>query len=484
VLIVLPFYSGDLSLAKSLLGWINALGGCPEHNLLLAADANVQWDVVLDMIALGNKSFRNTGVITTKESVTGWPKGSNVLFKTVAQHCKDHHTAFLWLEPDCVPLRKGWIDEIQKAYNERTKPFMGRIYSATDPGVPSKMMSGIGVYPENAIDLIGNACDTDKAWDVMVADLVVPKCDNTRLIHHFWGQPNLAPTFSAVRTPQSPINTFTFEMIDPESVIFHRNKDGTLIKLLRKRLLPGSVESVGINSRKFDVVFPFCSTDADLALANMQWMYELQDSYDHPIILAVDDNSRLVSEIMNIARSVFEEAILFKYPNAPVPGHPQAANWAFRHVARYMKQRGNPWLWMEPDMIPLKTGWLNELQAEYDVCGMDCMGSVVPDLGWINGTSIYPANLADTCPNLMSIPDGHWAFDTVIHPEIVHRTYNAAHLMYHCWAQVGDTLIPYGSGQLPSFSSKKMLSQLPATAVTCHRVKDDSLIKLLRSLRQ
>jgi len=479
MLTVIPFYSGDVAQARELLKWIKDLGGCPEHSLLLVADAAIQWSIGLEMIALGNKAFRHTGLITTKESVAGWPQGSNMLWRTTAAHCKAHRTSFLWLEPDAIPLKPGWLDQIQKAYDASKKQFLGRVYAALHEGVPPKSMSGIAVYPENVIDLVESKINWNNPWDMEISDIVVPLAESTKLIQHFWGPAqNQAPTFASVRTKDSPVNTFTLDNIDAQAVVFHRNKNGTLINLLRNKLNIAAPE-IAVSSRQFDVVFPFCATDADLALKNMQWMAEL-NSYPYTMILAIDDQSRLVNEILRAAQAAFEQVILFKYPLPPVPGHPQAANWAFRHTARYMEQRGKPWLWMEPDMIPLKPEWLDVLQGEYEACGMDCMGSIVPDLGWINGTSVYPPNLASTCPNLMSTPDGHWAFDTVIHPEIVHRTHNAAHLLAHVWCQVNDTLLPYGSGQLPSFHNKRMLAQIPHAAMTLHRVKDDSLIRLLR----
>lgn len=470
-----------MALASNLLKFVKEQGGCPEHNLLLVADAAIQWSTGLEMIAEGHKAFKNTGLVISKESVIGWPKGANALFKTAAKHCKEHFTSFLWLEPDCVPMRPGWAKELQREWNARPKDkkVMGRIYSSNDSSLPARMMSGIGVYPEDAIDLIGHVLDGDRAFDMAAADTLVPLCHNTKLIQHFWGQPNLAPTFAAVRTKDSPINTFTLDMVDSQAAIFHRVKEGSLIKLLRGKMGLSEPEKPAA-SRKFDVVFPFCATDADLALQNIHWMAEL-NHYSHTMILAIDDQSRLVNEILQVAQQCFEQVIVFKYPLPPVPGHPQAANWAFRHTARYMQQRGNPWFWCEPDLIPLKPEWLDVLQDEYSACGMDCMGAIVPDLGWINGTSIYPPNLAETCPVLMNTPDGHWAFDTVIHPEIVNRTHNCAHLMFHVWAQMSDLLLPYGSGQLPSFYHKGMLRQIPPTAMAVHRVKDASLINLLRA---
>lgn len=480
MLVTLACHQGDAASALDLLRWIAQLGPCNEHNLCIVADASVQWSTGLELIALGNKAFKSTGLITTRESVQGWPKGANALWRLAAQHCKDYHTAFLWLEPDCVPLKAIWLRDIQQTYNECHKPFLGRIYSVDQPGMPKKMMSGIGVYPENAIDLLGTATESDKAWDVMAAETIVPLAEHTRLIHHFWGQENLAPTFASVRTQHSPINTFTLDMVDPMSVVFHRNKNGTLINLLRKKMFP---ELPDETSLKFDVVLPFCATDAELALENVKWMAELSGHYDHTIILAIDEQSRLVNEILHITNAIFNQTIVFKYPLPPVQGHPQAANWAFRHVARWMQQRGRPWLWMEPDMVALKPEWLDVLQREYEMCGKPCMGPVVMDMNHANGTCIYCADLPNRCPRFMEFPDGHWAFDMVIKDELMPILHDASHLMQLAWCMAGNQLLPYGHGELPEFRHRGMLSQLWPSAVTFHRCKSTSLIDRLREQR-
>ena len=58
---------------------------------------------------------------------------------------------------------------------------------------------------------------------------------NTPLIQHFWGKPDLAPTFREVKGEHDPENTIPMGFIKPEAVLWHRSKDGTLIDLLRAR---------------------------------------------------------------------------------------------------------------------------------------------------------------------------------------------------------------------------------------------------------
>ncbi len=67
----------------------------------------------------------------------------------------------------------------------------------------------------------------------------------------------------------------------PEAVVFHRNKDGSLIELLRRNMklsAPGN----------FIVVLPFCNLDALQLLKNLDWMKRLGTPKSHDCLLSVD----------------------------------------------------------------------------------------------------------------------------------------------------------------------------------------------------
>jgi hypothetical protein len=75
--------------------------------------------------------------------------------------------------------------------------------------------------------------EESKAFDMATAPVTVPLSAHTKLLQHFWGPTrDNPPTFAEVKTAESPINTFTLANLNPEAVVFHRNKDGTLLKLL------------------------------------------------------------------------------------------------------------------------------------------------------------------------------------------------------------------------------------------------------------
>lgn len=241
MLVVLPFHSGDTVAVQELFLWIRELGSALNHDALLVADAGTPWPDCAELLGVANKLFRRANLITNKVTVKGWPGGSNSLFFTAAEHVKANKLgAWLFLEPDAIPLRSGWLDTLEMEWLslKHNQPFLGAVYDCTAPGMQGKFMSGVAVYAEHAIDFLGAFRDSAKAWDVAGADVMVNKGAPSSMIQHFWGLPDLPPTFAEKKDVHSPVNTFTLWNLKPDAVIFHRNKDGTLINLLRKRLKP------------------------------------------------------------------------------------------------------------------------------------------------------------------------------------------------------------------------------------------------------
>lgn len=236
--VVLPFCANDAELALAWLKWCSKLGqDTQQYRILLVADGGMDWSIGMEMIKAAS-CFNHQEIIELEKPISGWPQGPNALWKRAAQWAKDNFTSFLWTEPDAVPITPNWITAIHSEYIDSRKPFMGRIYRNTKPGFGEKVMSGIGVYPANAIDLIGPAADGDIAFDMAMTPTVLPMAHDTKLIHHFWGLKDLPPTFAESRHPNATVNTFTLENVGAETVLFHRSKDMSLIRLLWGKYFP------------------------------------------------------------------------------------------------------------------------------------------------------------------------------------------------------------------------------------------------------
>lgn len=469
--VALGFCSSDVDAALSLLEWIGQLGGVGEYHLLLVADASTDWGKCADCLTVANRHFRAVQVITPPKPIEGWPAGANALWLLAAEQSAIRNEAFLWLEPDALPIKRGWLVAIDKM---RGDGFFGHIYDCRQPGISSRVLSGIAVYPPGAFELIAPLIRTfpDRAWDVSSAEVAVPRATTTKLIQHFWGTPQMPPTFVEAKNAESPVNTFTLSDVWPEAVIFHRCKDGSLLRLIRRQLslaAPGNCV----------VVLPFCNADVDLLRKNLDWMADLGMPRTHDCLLSYDKTTlrESVRQVHRLASQVFFSVLETSYSVPHGTQFPQTAAW--QHAARVLYQMDRNWIWFEPDCVPLRSGWLDVLQSIYNNCKLPFCGPVVPERGHMNGTGIYPANTPELLPRTMSHTNNAW--DVEAREEMGQGIKDIGHIWFCSWGVKDGKLNPL-EGDPPSFPpGSPLLNQIPRTAVVFHRCKDGSLIDRLMS---
>lgn len=233
MLIILPYFPGDSEAASRLGDWIGELGGCKGHELLLVADHRSP-----DLTDKFKAHFdKITLTWVNDDAWNKWPDSANNMFRKGAKYVEFLRTDvkyFLWLEPDVVPLVKGWADKLESEFKEGVKlgkRFMGDRVQVEN--VPLHM-SGIGVYPSPLSSFSGPAyLAQDVAWDCYAANEILPKAHFTKLIVHNWKHPKF-------ETLDEVNNLLTRH---PEMVLFHASKDGSLIELLRKQLARAMVRS-------------------------------------------------------------------------------------------------------------------------------------------------------------------------------------------------------------------------------------------------
>lgn len=468
MIVVLAFAPGDVDSALRLLEFMSQLGGAGEYPCLLVADAAVQWSKVVQAMQLAEQVFRTVAVRTTTEPITNWKQGANAMWLAAAQYAKEQNAPFLWLEPDAVPVKRGWLVSIDKMKGDG---FFGHVYDTNHPNFPPKVLSGIAVYPPDAIDVVSPRIVPDQAWDISSAEAVLPRTTPTKMIQHFWGQPDLAPTFVGTKTPDCPANAFTLADIWPEAVIFHRVKDGSLIRLLRRTLnlsAPGN----------FTVVLPFHNADAPLLVKNLLWMEELGMAKTHDCLLSYDRTTvpHLVQQVADLAARVFNGVHRTSYAVPHGTAFPQTAAW--HHAAWAMSRAERNWLWFEADCVPLRANWLDVLQTVYDHSPLPFCGPVVSAGMHCNGTAIYPANTPELLPRTMSHTQNAW--DVEAKDEMGNSVKDISHIFFCAWGIKDGKLNPL-EGECPSFpAGTPLLQQIPKTAVVFHRCKDHSLIDRLR----
>jgi hypothetical protein len=237
IVVVIAAHSGDFEQASRLINWIGELDGKLPYWLIIAVDQTVEVPRFTALHEAAKKVFNFVRTITLKVPETGWKP--NTMFMYCAKYVHDNFSLpFLWLEPDCVPLKPGWLDAIAGAYNNSGLRYMGAIIEQTgQKNLPPRHLTGCSVYPNDAFETFDKMAEVTggrQAWDIAGGELVATAAQNTPLIHHFWGEPKKWPVFVETKTPDMPENNVMLDFIKPEAVLFHRDKDSTLIPLLRK----------------------------------------------------------------------------------------------------------------------------------------------------------------------------------------------------------------------------------------------------------
>lgn len=249
---VLPYHRGDIELAKNLLLWIKELGGCPGHSCILVADNVIPKEERQAVKALALPSFANVDTIPVAIPSTGF--APNHMFLMAAQQIMfSYKLPWLWMEPDCVPLKPGWLSTLSAEYAGSPKRLLGNLIEATQPGLPSVHLTGVSIYPCDVFplfDAFKSLSSANVAWDMEAASATVPRAKNSQFMSHLWGTRELPPTFVKESAAGLPVNAKPLSFINPDAVLFHRVKDGSLINLLREQLAQRPIEIITLPNFK------------------------------------------------------------------------------------------------------------------------------------------------------------------------------------------------------------------------------------------
>lgn len=233
--VVIPCCIHDQGQAISLIRWIAELGKV-DAQAYLACTRSCAVETMLK--EMGN-AFTKVGFIEDAQGMeSNWreigshqksARGPNSLFSQIAWYFQIKTLGpWLFLEPDAVPCHPEWYNRLNASYHNAQMPFFG--YKVTslnhkESGDIPTHLSGVAIYPDNTPSLAKQAVlDNEVAFDITGASEIIPRAHFTTLIHHHYR----APSFVS----QQDLD----ERVSNEVVIFHANKDLSLLPFLRKRL--------------------------------------------------------------------------------------------------------------------------------------------------------------------------------------------------------------------------------------------------------
>ena len=198
------------------------------------------------------------------------------------------------------------------------------------------------------------------------------------------------------------------------------------------------------------VVIHFFRGDARQMADLLRWALELNpEGVRYNCLLSYESGTdpEEVSNIWSVAKKYFKGVIEeHQYPPPKSSTWPEAPNWAWARTATFINQivDKQPWLWLESDAIPLVSGWLDKIEAEYFKGGLPFMGHIVkrpsrkPGEEYdfhMNGVAVLPHDACLHSSRAMSPRAAPW--DVVLSEECIGRMHKANDLIQHIQRYTG-----------------------------------------------
>lgn len=220
LLIAIPFTAETAPLAERLCDWIYYLSGrVTKGHALLVAAADVHKEMCAKTSIAAEVAFETSELIVAPEAGTPSPTAvSNQVFKFAGDYIVRHFRCpWLWMEPQCVPLKPDWREQLIAAYSAQPKRYMGshlRLSAAT-AGLPEKLcLARCSVYPADAINDMSPFCDAPAPFQIVAAQYILSRSTKSRMIQEF-----------SYIGEQS--------VIRPDACVLNGDKSGDLIEQLR-----------------------------------------------------------------------------------------------------------------------------------------------------------------------------------------------------------------------------------------------------------
>ena len=252
MLIVIPISSADSELAASFVEALQVCGPYKGHSLLVVSrpsDGKHSVDLINNVNR--NCEFDSASMHWFEEDgPKGWPLGPNFYWSETVRHLQKENNSlpWLWMELDCTPLVSGWVDKLEKEYQECGTPFLGMygantIISITGELIPlSHHLVGVAVYPPQVPEysqLWEKSSAIEKPFDVICEWEFVPKSTESKLMQHGFRTKFYRQLNDGVMQG-SDLNNFPggrrYDQPIREGVVLHHGcEDGSLARIIADR---------------------------------------------------------------------------------------------------------------------------------------------------------------------------------------------------------------------------------------------------------
>lgn len=232
ITVVVPPCHKDAQLTISNLKWQKRLDGKKDFRCVLAVDSSMPSSFVSIMKKIGSETYADISIFTYPRPKTNkWPNAPNWAFQSTARHMQKLGNPWFWMEPDCIPISKGWLPMLNQEYAMCQKPIMGSIIGGMGH------CNGTAIYPYDFCELSRKAMScSDMGWDMEMKDETIHLTHPSKLMYHIWG----IAKGVAVQNGGSPVFFRTWDevkqWVDLDCVVVHRCKNTSLIERMKDKV--------------------------------------------------------------------------------------------------------------------------------------------------------------------------------------------------------------------------------------------------------
>lgn len=192
ILIVIPYWKGDLEQAREL---VKIIAGLQAHHVKSSAHVmiSMRQDAPHDQNIIKTISSKfNTLTFRCNSPLRGWPNGANGMFASTMIHIaislSQNYECVYWMEPDCIPLRANWFWDLYLEWKKRhpSANIIGCRHDCNGDGTGDHI-TGCAIYHPNIAKILPDIMRCDGiAWDYQHRAKIVRMGAHTNLIQNHY----------------------------------------------------------------------------------------------------------------------------------------------------------------------------------------------------------------------------------------------------------------------------------------------------------